>query len=144
MDPGLDGGGTESFFLTQGSYDMHASWSISGISESDGCTYSGSTSWPAGDVGLQARLDLRDAGQGNPATTYDLGFGLPFKAMLIRRSACPDGYSGDVYWPVGIGFASQPHPWDPTDQSIIGSETQDLGGVTIKREWTLSRNGIAP
>ena len=39
---------------------------------------------------------------------------------------------------------SQPHPWDPTDQSIFGSETQDLGGVMIKREWSLSRNAIAP
>ncbi|HKP21174.1 MAG TPA: hypothetical protein VJT68_06630 [Thermoleophilaceae bacterium] len=139
-----DGGVTESYFMAQGSYDMQASWSISGVSESDGCTYSGSTSWPAGVVGLQATLDLRDAGPGNPATTYDFGFGLPFKSMLIQRSQCPDGYSGPVYWPVGIGFMSQPHPWDPTDQSIIGSETQDYGGVTIKREWSLSRNAIAP
>ena len=138
------GGGTESFFLTEGAYNAHASWSISGVSESDGCTYSGSATWPAGTEGLQAQLTLRDAGKGNPETTYDVGFGYPFKAMLIRRSACPDGYSGDVYWPVGLGFASQPHPWDPTDDSIIGSETQDLGGVKITREWTLSRNAIAP
>ena len=53
------------------------------------------------------------------------------------------GYSGDVYWPVGLGFAFRPHPWDPTDDSIIGSETQDLGGMKITREWTLSRNAIA-
>ena len=139
-----DGGGTESYFLAQGSYDMHASWSLSGVSETDGCTYSGSTSWPAGAVGLQAQLDLRDAGQGNPATTYDFGFGIPFKSMLIQRTNCPDGYSGPVYFQLGLGFMSQPHPWDPTDQSIIGSETQDLGGVTIKREWSLSRNAIGP
>jgi hypothetical protein len=139
----LDGGGTESYFMAQGSYDMHASWSISGVSETDGCTYSGSTTWPAGVVGLQATLDLRDAGQGNPATTYDFGFGLPFKSMMVQR-VCPDGYSGQVYRQLGIGFMSQPHPWDPTDQSIIGSETQDYGGVTIKREWTLKRNAIAP
>jgi hypothetical protein len=44
----------------------------------------------------------------------------------------------------GLGFMSQPHSWDPTDQSIIGSETQDLGGATIKREWSLSRNAIGP
>ncbi len=139
----LDGGGTESYFLAQGSYDMHASWSISGVSETDGCTYSGGTSWPAGVVGLQAQLDLRDAGEGNPATTYDFGFGLPFKSMMVQR-VCPDGYTGPVYRQLGLGFMSQPHPWDPTDESIIGSETQDYGGVTIKREWTLSRNGIAP
>ena len=132
----LDGGGTESYFLAQGSYDMHASWSISGVSETDGCTYSGGTSWPAGVVGLQAQLDLRDAGQGNPATTYDFGFGLPFKSMMVQRT-CPDGYSGPVYFQLGLGFMSQPHPWDPTDESIIGSETQDYGGVTIKREWSL-------
>ena len=139
----LDGGGTESYFMAQGSYDMHASWSISGVSETDGCTYSGGTSWPAGVVGLQATLDLRDAGQGNPATTYDFGYGLPFKSMMVQR-VCPDGYTGPVYRQLGIGFMSQPHPWDPTDQSIIGSETQDYGGVTIRREWSLSRNAIAP
>ena len=88
----LDGGGTESYFMAQGSYDMHASWSISGVSETDGCTYSGGTSWPAGVVGLQAPLDLRDAGQGNPATTYDFGYGLPFKSMMVQR-VCPDGYT---------------------------------------------------
>ncbi|HEX6652108.1 MAG TPA: hypothetical protein VF072_05145 [Thermoleophilaceae bacterium] len=49
-----------------------------------------------------------------------------------------------VYFQLGLGFMSQPHPWDPADQSIIGSETQDYPGLTIKREWTLSRNGIAP
>jgi hypothetical protein len=139
----LDGGGTESYFMAQGASDMHASWSLSGVSETDGCTYSAGASWPAGVVGLQATLDLRDAGQGNPATTYDFGYGLPFKSMLVQR-VCPDGYTGPVYWQLGIGFMSQPHPWDPTDQSIIGSETQDYGGVTIKREWSLSRNGIAP
>ena len=63
--------------------------------------------------------------------------------MMVQR-VCPDGYAGPVYRQLGIGFMSQPHPWDPTDQSIIGSETQDFGGVTIKREWSLSRNAIGP
>jgi hypothetical protein len=139
----LDGGGIESYFMAQGSYDMHASWSISGVSETDGCTYSGGTNWPAGVVGLQATLDLKDFGKGNPATTYEFGYGLPFKSIMVQR-VCPDGYTGPVYRQLGIGFMSQPHPFDPTDQSIIGSETQDYGGVVIKRDWDLSRNGIAP
>jgi hypothetical protein len=139
----LDGGGTETFFQTESANDMHATWSISGVSNSDGCTYSGSMSWPAGDFGLQARLDLHDFGNGDPRTLYDHGFGVPFKVGSAHRS-CPNGHSDDLYWQLGHGFASQSHPWDPEGQGMTGSETQDAGGVILEHDWTLSRKQVGP
>lgn len=138
------GGGTETLFTTESDNDMHASWTISGVSNSDGCTYSGSASWTASDVGSQARLLLRDFGKDHPETTYEHGFGISFKVGTVHRSACPDGHADDLPWQLGHGFQSQPHPWDPEGQGMTGSETQDLGHVTITHDWSLTRKQIGP
>lgn len=41
------GGGTETFFLGLDPELVNASWTMSGVSDDDGCTYSGSANWPA-------------------------------------------------------------------------------------------------
>jgi len=137
------GGGLEMFFATGSAHDMHATWSISGTSTSDGCTYSGSASWPAGAPGLEARLLLRDFGKDHPETKYEHGFGVPFKVGTVHRS-CPNGHQDDQPWQLGHGFMSQPHPWDPEGQGMTGSETQTTGHVTIEHDWSLSRKEIGP
>jgi hypothetical protein len=137
----LPGGGAESFFVTESAQDMHASWTISGVSESDGCTYSGSYEWPQGTTGLQARLTMYDYGKGNPETKYEHGFGIPFEITMVHRS-CPNGHADDMYHQIGHGFQSQRHPYDPEEQGITGSETQDGGYVVIEHDWSLTRKNI--
>jgi hypothetical protein len=132
------GGGTETSFATPSAHDMHASWRISGTSTSDGCTYSGSASWPAGELGFEARLQLRDFGKDHPETRYEHSFGIPFKVGTVHRS-CPTGHQDDRPWQLGHGFWSQPHAWDPDGQGMTGSETQTTGHVTMKHKWSLSR-----
>jgi hypothetical protein len=141
----LPAGGTDSYFQNDVNHDVTASatWTLSGVSQSDGCTYSGSASWPPGELGFEAMLTLHDHGKGDPETKYEFGFGVPFKAYMAHRS-CPDGYQGEVYYQLGHGFQSQSHPWDPTSQGMTGSETQATGGVTIKHDWNLSRKEIGP
>jgi hypothetical protein len=138
----LDGGGTETYLSTIGAHT--ASWSISGVSTSDGCTYSGQATWPGDSVGPEAQLYLRDFGKDHPETKYTYGYGVSFQVGSAHRS-CPSGYQGDMYWQLGFGFQGQSHPWDPGDQGITGSETTNPGpGLTIKYDWTLSRKEIGP
>ena len=140
----LDGGGTESYLMAQGSV-RHARELEHLRSLRDRRMHL------LGRHEL-ARRRRRPPGAARPARRRP---GQPRDHLRLRLRPplqvddgpahhCPDGYSGPVYFQLGIGFMSQPHPWDPTDQSIIGSETQDYPGVTIKREWTLNRNAIAP
>jgi hypothetical protein len=139
----LAGGGTETFLSRDMGDDMQATWSISGVSSTDGCTYSGQASWKATDPG-EATLYLRDFGKGHPDTKYEFGAGVPFQVGWAHRS-CPDGYQGDVYWPLGHGFQSESHPWNPDDQGMTGTETRNPGaGVTIKYDWSLSRREVGP
>jgi hypothetical protein len=62
---------------------------------------------------------------------------------MVHKS-CPNGHQIDMYWQLGHGFQSQPQPYDPDDQGITGSETQDKGYVVIKHDWSLSRKNVGP
>jgi hypothetical protein len=137
------GGGTETFFLGKDPELVNATWTMSGVSSSDGCTYSGSEHWPAGSPGFEAMLWLHDFGKGDPRTKYENGFGAPYKIGTVHRS-CPTGYEGDQFRQLGHGFMSESHPWDPSDQGMTGSETRDHDGVTLTYEWTMSRKEIGP
>jgi hypothetical protein len=138
-----EGGGTETLFATESAHDMHASWHISGVSNSNGCTYTGQASWPQGAEGLQARLLLNDVGKDHPDTKYDHGFGISFQVGTVHRS-CPSGHQDDMGWQLGHGFQSQLHPWDPEGQGMTGSEFEDHGHVTIQHDWSISRKEIGP
>jgi hypothetical protein len=139
-----DGGGLESFFSTDNTSTAgNASWSISGVSNSNGCTYAGQSTAPTDPGMLQATLLTRDFGKDDPRTTYEYGFAIPFHVAQVTRT-CPSGHSDTSGYQVGHGFQSDPEPYDPEGQGMVGSQTVTHPGVEITREWTLSHKAIDP
>jgi hypothetical protein len=67
----------------------------------------------------------------------------PLHATAPGSDSWPQGQPGlQARLTLRHGFQSQPQPYDPDDQGIIGSETQDAGSVVIKHDWSLSRKDI--
>jgi lipoprotein-anchoring transpeptidase ErfK/SrfK len=140
-----EGGGTESFFSTDNTkVSGNASWSMSGVSRTTGCTWSGQATIPVGPGMMQATLLTRDFGKDDPRSTYAYGFGIAFHVGEVTIT-CPNGDVTKQPWQLGHGFQSDPKPWDPDGQGIVGSESEShpAQGVEIKREWVLSRKAIA-
>jgi hypothetical protein len=140
-----DGGGLESFFSTDNTSSMSgsSSWTISGVSQTTGCTWSGHSTSPVGPGMHQATLKTRDFGKGDPRTTYEFGFATPFHIAQVTKS-CPNGHVDTGPHQVGHGFQSEPKPYDPENQSIVGAQTETQSWLTTKREWQLTRKEIGP
>src|SRR5262245_45322159 len=64
--PGRPGEGLSTVYGRAIDY-FDTGWSIPGVGDSGGCTYSGSASWAAGESGLEAALDPARLRHGRPA-----------------------------------------------------------------------------